>query len=71
MWYVTSIINFKIIVRSVKVTGYNNNFYLSKDNLFNVFRILKEEGIIERDKEVNNEKIKIEKFESIDLYYIN
>ena len=59
IWYDSSFIISDMIIKSFKVTGYTNNLDKSEDNLFNVFKQLKDEGIIERDKEENNKLVNI------------
>ena len=56
-WYKIWYFYYNLILKSFKVTDYTKNFDLSVDNFFHIFKKLKNEGIMENDKEVNYEKI--------------
>ena len=57
IWYDPTIITPELIIKNFKVTGFTNKFDLSEDYLFNVFKKLSDEGVIEKEKELNKNEL--------------
>ena len=57
IWYDPTIITPELIIKSFKVTGFTNKFDLSEDYLFKVFKKLSDEGVIEKEKELNKNEL--------------
>ena len=53
----------ELIIKRFRVTGFKNKFDLSEDYLFNVFKKLNDESVIEKEKELNQKKLNDQEIE--------